>query len=899
MNLLPFLLLATLASSANAQQAVVSFTLINADSNAPIPGYDPLTDGSTLDFTTLPTRNLNIRANTNPSVVGSVRFALDGNSNFRTENVAPYALAGDNSGDYLPWTPPLGGHTLTATPFTEANAGGSAGTPLTIAFTVVETGIPTPTPGPPPTPVPTPEILTFIERDGVVTVEVESAAPADDWATETDIGGYTGDGYFTWRGPDLFSQPGVGVLTYRLQLSRTASYRLRIRNYHDNPDGTLENDCWVRMDDGDWIKLFSPPVGSWNWESNFDFGENDKPPAAYGLGQGIHTFQISGRSQKFRIDRFIFYTDEAPNPMDTTRPQSPTTENGAVTGELRKWHRVTVTFDGPETSEDAAPNPFRDYRLNVTFQRGTTSYVVPGFYAADGNASETGATGGSQWRVHFVPDEEGEWTYVASFRAGTDVAVSLDPNAGEPTAFHGQTGGFTVGPTDKTGSDFRGKGMLRYVGRHQLQFAETGEYYLKGGADSPENFLGYGEFDGTYDIGGIIPNFLHAYSPHVSDWQSGDPTWQGGKGKGIIGALNYLAAQGINSVYFLTYNVDGGDGQDVWPWTSHAERYRFDCSKLDQWEIVFSHMDQRGIQLHVVTQEEENDQGLDAGELGLTRKLYYRELVARFAHHLALIWNLGEENTNTDAQRKAFADYIRSLDPYDHPITFHTHYNTASTFYNSALGYPGFEATSIQGDSSQYNAWTRDLRQRSVDAGRPWCIYGDEQGPAVAKDMSNIGELRRNALWGNLMGGGAGVEWYFGYQGDFGDMQSEDWRVAEPLWTQTRYALRFFQEHLPFWEMAPNNGLFSGAAGALVLAKADQVYAVYLPSGGTGNLNIGEGTYNVKWYNPRSGGELLNGTASTVEGPGPVAIGNPPSDPSQDWVVLVQREGAKATMQVD
>jgi hypothetical protein len=58
----------------------------------------------------------------------------------------------------------------------------------------------------------------------------------------------------------------------------------------------------------------------------------------------------------------------------------------------------------------------------VTFVHGATgkTYVVPGFFAADGNAAETSATGGNQWRVHFTPDEEGTWTYTASFRRGTD-----------------------------------------------------------------------------------------------------------------------------------------------------------------------------------------------------------------------------------------------------------------------------------------------------------------------------------------------------------------------------------------------------------------------------------------------------------------------------------------------
>ena len=77
---------------------------------------------------------------------------------------------------------------------------------------------------------------------------------------------------------------------------------------------------------------------------------------------------------------------------------------GAVSGELRKWHKITITFDGPNTSEMATPNPFTDYRLNVTFSNGSTSYEVPGYFAADGNAANTGATSGSKWRVHFAPD---------------------------------------------------------------------------------------------------------------------------------------------------------------------------------------------------------------------------------------------------------------------------------------------------------------------------------------------------------------------------------------------------------------------------------------------------------------------------------------------------------------
>jgi len=111
---------------------------------------------------------------------------------------------------------------------------------------------------------------------------------------------------------------------------------------------------------------------------------------------------------------------------------------------------------------------------------------------------------------------------------------------------------------------------------------------------SPENFLAYDGFVRT------LPK--HKFADHVSDWRAGDPDWGNGKGRGIIGALNYLASQHVNSIYFITMNI-GGDGQDVWPWTSpldakgnpNNDNLHFDTGKLRQWEIVFAHAQRLGI----------------------------------------------------------------------------------------------------------------------------------------------------------------------------------------------------------------------------------------------------------------------------------------------------------------
>lgn len=572
-----------------------------------------------------------------------------------------------------------------------------------------------------------------------------------------------------------------------------------------------------------------------------------------------------------------------------------------ITGELKKWHRVTLTFDGPDTDEEASPNPFLDYRLNVFFTKGEKCFTVPGYYAADGDAAQTSASEGNKWRVHFIPNATGRWTYIVSFRTGPNIAVSTEPGAGEPGDFDGVTGTFDVIDTDKAGRDFRGKGMLQYVGERYLRFAETGQYFIKAGADSPENLLAYFEFDGTFDTAGLAregeakgQKFIHHYIPHAGDWRNGDPTWQDGKGKNIIGALNYLVSKGMNSVYFVTYNVDGGDGKDVWPWTRPDEKLRFDCSRLDQWEILFSHMDKLGLMLHVVTQEQENDQGLDGGGLGIQRKLYYRELIARFGHHLALVWNLGEENTNTHAQRKAFATFFKNNDPYRHPVVVHTFPEKYDEVYNPLLGYAHFDGTSLQMNETGSDTHSETIKwvERSLLHGRRWIVCLDEFGHGangVKPDANDptLDEPRENCLWGNLMAGGAGCEWYFGYKFAHNDLNCEDWRSRERMWDQTRYALEFFHKYLPFERMSPDDSLVSVG---WCLAEPGKVYAVYLPEGGTTQLNLAEGAYTVQWYNPRTGGKLQDGSVNKVTGPGTVSLGNPAEDRAKDWAVLVKVE---------
>jgi Domain of unknown function (DUF5060)/PKD domain len=591
-----------------------------------------------------------------------------------------------------------------------------------------------------------------------------------------------------------------------------------------------------------------------------------------------------------------------------------------ITGDKNQWHKTTLLLTGPSTSATATPNPFVDYRFNVTFTSPTgKTYNVPGYFAGDGNGGETG----DKWAAHLNPHEVGKWTYKTSFRSGANVAVELTDTAGTAVAsYDGVTGDFTIAPSTKTGDDFRApdKGMLENRGHHYLTFS-NGTPFVHVGTGIPENLLGYRGFTNTTVGSG------HTFTAHVADWQEGDPNWDNGKGKAIIGMFNYLAKEGANSVYFMS-NTLIDDGKDTFPHiqpptapvggeptsaTEWAKLLRYDLLKLKQWDIALGHAQSKGIFLNWHFAEHNNlyFYGGSATKSVMTvhRKLYFRMMLAYFGHYNGVLWNLGEECKWTFDQFKEQVTYLKAINPYNSPVTFQSGGLGQKTYtFVDHLGDENIDAGSFQAGWGGKSAFDEVQKWRSQSAakGVPLTVTWEEPQKIENNTSDTVGYPfgRREKMWPWIMGGGDGFQWYIQQSQPHSsphsfDQSLNDMSLMKSAHNWSRH-VRDFVLRLPLLSAESSMTIVTSTTGEdFTMYKDGDIYGIYNNKVGTGmtlNLTNKVGNFTVQWFDPRNGGALQNGTVTTISGGGNRVLGNPPKDTNMDWAVLVTRVGYNPNM---
>jgi len=498
-------------------------------------------------------------------------------------------------------------------------------------------------------------------------------------------------------------------------------------------------------------------------------------------------------------------------------------------GDFAKWAPIEIVFEGPLSKGRGDPNPFA-VSLDVIFTAPSgTKYTVPGFYDGDGQ----GGLDGNIWKVRFSADETGRWNYITR---------------SDESKLNGLSGKYIITGELKDARGFYRWGRLEYTGTAEngiryLKFRD-GPYWLKAGCDDPENFLGNYENYNTTD-----------------------------KRKA---AIDYLADRGINSFYIMTHNVRGDD-KDVWPWLGRSQALamansgdnaRFDIAKLVQWRELFEYMQIRGVVPYLVL---EDDSAWDRYD----HERYYREMVARFGDLPALLFNFNEEHNENYklAEALEFMRLLEKIDPYDHPRGIHN-VNTPNDQYVDA---PQVDFTSIQTGAAgklsgldkalEHHKTTLDWIERCRRRGRRILVVNFDEGRP---------EEDRHAWWSAYLAGGV---WEAHVLKPY-DRPMSAW---EPVWTRLGGA-RAFMESLPFWEMESHDEVVKEGK-AFCLAKPGEVYALYLPLGGSITVSLPkDGMFEVEWWNPANGRDGSFQNRSRVKG-GSRRL-TPPDD--GDWALRIR-----------
>lgn len=172
----------------------------------------------------------------------------------------------------------------------------------------------------------------FLESDGLVVMEAESTTSRPgEWVGKTEVEGYCGEGHIEFTGNKPAGGPAGSTLVYFFRVEKPGRYTLHLRSHKrlggEEPDKC--NDAYVRVEGnysaskeaGDKhgddarletlrkdTKLFGGSAQGWGWAETLDLGghKNKRRPVYVFEAGRTYALGVSGRSQRFNIDRIVF-----------------------------------------------------------------------------------------------------------------------------------------------------------------------------------------------------------------------------------------------------------------------------------------------------------------------------------------------------------------------------------------------------------------------------------------------------------------------------------------------------------------------------------------------------------------------------------------------------------------
>ena len=374
-----------------------------------------------------------------------------------------------------------------------------------------------------------------------------------------------------------------------------------------------------------------------------------------------------------------------------------------------------------------------------------------------------------------------------------------------------------------------------------LKYNGNGNFFMAGPGD-PENFLyrGIRNSDGT---------------------RNGDQ----------MQIINKLKGTWANSIYLIAVRSHGGDGDSTNnPFISSNPSNGIDEDILNQWESWFTEMDKNNITIFFFFYDDDARIWDTGDNVGTSEKAFIERIVNKFEHHKNLIWVIAEEYEEKYSinRIKDIAAIIKNADDNKHAIAVHKLNGLSFSEFADDLNIDQF--------AIQYNEENIELLHNAIV--NVWKSANGKYNLNLAEAINfGTGDSLRKKAWAVAMAGAYVMVL---------DMDIINTPLNE---LEDLGRLRKFMESIDFNEMAPHDELISSGKG-YVLANPGNSYIVYLPTGGSVNLNLDNKRYRVWWYNPRTGGNMQTGTVNYIQGPGNIQIGNSPTDINKDWAAYIKVE---------
>jgi len=477
-------------------------------------------------------------------------------------------------------------------------------------------------------------------------------------------------------------------------------------------------------------------------------------------------------------------------------------------------------FEATVTNTQSYANPFTGTSLTVIFTSPSLQQTtVDGFH-----------DGGQTWRLRFMPDEIGQWTYAATFSDGAP----------------GTSGSFQC-----TAGNLRGPLRVRASNPLWFEHADGTPFYLS-------SFHLW--FVCRLDSRGVL-----------------------------LSTLDYLRGQGFNAVV----GPHLADPQTLFPWVETGGTYDFSRFNVTEWQRmdkVLAEMGARGM-VHIPFQWFGGTNNVPKIDTAANQDLFLRYWVARWRGYWNATYQPIAEWEEGYSQTEVLniLSRIRQLDNQKHLVSIHSQTVSSTTVQQS----PNYLYHTVQDKLQDFNPtkYTSFVNLYN-GANKPMlaheCLWeGNLYQQAASLDMDN---MRRGAWTIALCGGqinyadevldGRNYQTPGHYSPNFSEMGTE----REPLGWLYPYLtiLSGTLRAQPFHQMTLQPGL---ASTGICLAQTGSRYLAYSPSGGTMTLNLtaAPGSLQSRWLNPRNG---VLAAPVPVQG-GAVRTFNAPD--TTDWVLYVEQ----------